>query len=330
MASILNGVISKSNPIPLGYTLILISAVLAALVHVLAKPLLDGYTGIQIHPVALAACIYMINGVFFTPFTKKSVPVFSLGRKNLLLLTVIGVSEVVALITYFYGLKDATVANASIFSNGEIVFSLLLTMVIFKENLRKHELWPFVLMIIGMMVLPVSYDLYMNGLEPSRLVIGDFLIILSGTFYALDVVLCRYISGKIDSRRITQITSIVSGVFATIALIVFNIPFDIAPVSLVPIAVFAIGGTGIATMLFLVSLQFIGGVRTVLLFSTNSIFGVVFAAMFLSESISIINMISVVLTFTGIYMLRKRLGNKHEENTTSENLTRHPNQTNVY
>lgn len=317
MVRVLASFISKNNNFKLGYTIILVSAVLAALVHVLAKPLLDGQTGFQIHPVALAACIYLINGAFFTPLTNKSVPISSLGRKNIMLLTIIGVSETIALITYFYGLKDSTVANASIFSNGEIVFSLLITMVIFKENLRRHELWPFVMMMIGMMVLPVSYDLYLNRFSLSNLVVGDFLIILSGTFYALDVILCRYLSDKLDSRRITQITSLVSGIVAVMALVSFNIPFDIEPVNLGPIAIFAIGGTGMATMLFLVSLRFIGGVRTVLLFSTNSVFGVIFAALFMSESISIVNMISVALTFSGVYLLRNRLGSKHESPETS-------------
>ena len=34
----------------------------------------------------------------------------------------IGITEVAALITYFYGLSAATAVNASIFSNSEIIF----------------------------------------------------------------------------------------------------------------------------------------------------------------------------------------------------------------
>ncbi|MGQ0606785.1 MAG: DMT family transporter [Candidatus Nitrosotenuis sp.] len=312
------GFISKNNDSnKLGYTLILISAILAALVHVLAKPLLDNQTGFEIHPITLAACIYMINGAFFTPFTKKSMRISSLGKKNLSLLIIIGISEVIALILYFSGLKESTATNASIFSNGEIVFSLLITMVIFKENLQRRELWPFVMLIIGMMVLPVSYDIYSTGMMMSNVVMGDVLIILSGTFYALDVMLCKYLSDKIDSKRITQMTSLVSAAFAIGAMIAFNIPFDVEPTSLGPIAIFAIGGTGIATMLFLISLRFIGGVRTILIFSTNSVFGVIFAAIILSETITIVNVVSIVLTFVGVYMLRSRLGAKHESAETS-------------
>ncbi len=304
--------ISK-NSFQLGYTLILISATLAALVHVLAKPLLDNQTGIEIHPVALAVCIYIINAAFFTPLTRKSQPITSLGKRNHALLVVIGVSEVIALITYFFGLKESTAANASIFSNGEIVFSLLITMVVFKESLQKKEFGPFLMILLGMMILPLAYDFYAHGMAISDLVIGDFLIIVSGTFYALDVMLCRYLSEKLDSKRITQMVSFVSGAFAVGVLVIFHIPFDVQLANLGPIAMFAIGGTGFSTMLFLVSLRMIGGVRTILLFSTNSVMGVLFAALLLGETITIMNVISVALTFGGVYLLRSRLGGKHDE-----------------
>ena len=309
--------ISKSrNSAQLGYALVLISAVLVALMHVLAKPLLDNQTGFEIHPVGLAACVYIINGVFFTPLTRKSQSVASLGRRNMLLLVAIGISEVIALITYFSGLKESTAANASIFSNGEIVFTLLIAMTIFKEQLQKREIGPFVMMMLDMMILPLAYDLYSHGVMISDLVVGDALIIVSGIFYAFGIMLCRYLSDRVDSKRITQIVSIVSGAFAIGALVAFNIPFDVQLTSLGPIALFAIGGTGFSTMLFLISLRIIGGVRTILLFSTNSVLGVMFAAILLGESITIVNVISVALTFGGVYLLRNRLGSKHNEAKT--------------
>ncbi len=313
MARVLYSYISKNGKFRLGYVLILVSAILAALVHVLAKPLLDNQTGIEINPVVLAACVYMINAAFFTPLTKKSAPVSTLGKRNLALLAIIGISEVIALVTYFFGLKESTATNASIFSNGEIVFSLLIAMTIFKENLQKRELGPFMMILVGMMILPVAYDIYAHGMFLSDLVMGDFLIILSGVFFAVDVTLCQYLSKKVDSKRLVQMVSLVSGAFAVAALVAFNIPVNLDPVSLGPIALFAIGGTGFSTMLFVVSLRLIGGMRTMLLFSTNSVIGVILAATLLGESITAVTMASVALTFGGVVLLRNRLGSRHEE-----------------
>jgi drug/metabolite transporter (DMT)-like permease len=317
----IQGVISKNKSRnQVGYALVLISATLAALVHVLAKPLLDNHAGFEIHPVALAACVYIINAAFFTPLAKKSKPIATLDRKNLLLLSVIGILEVTALITYFFGLKESTATNASIFSNGEIVFSLLIAMILFKESLHRKEIGPFAMIMFGMTILPIAYDFYVNNMLLSELVLGDLLIIASGVLYALDVMLCRYLSDKIDSKRITQIVSLVSGTFAVIALVVFHIPFNIQLINLGSIALFAIGGTGFATMLFLISLRLLGGVRTVLLFSTNSVIGVIFAAIMLGETITAVNWVSVSLTFVGVYLLRNRLGAKHDESPQNDVL----------
>lgn len=311
MARVLYGYISNSS-FRLGYVLILIAAVLAALVHVLAKPLLDNPMGLEMNPVVLAACVYIINAAFFTPLTKKSAPITSLGKRNLGLLAIIGISEVIALITYFFGLKESTATNASIFSNGEIIFSLLITVMIFKENLQKKEIGPFLMIVLGMMVLPVAYDVYSHGMVLSDLVMGDILIIASGVFYAIDVMLCQYLSRKVDSKRLIQITSLMSGAFAVGALIAFNIPINIDLTSLGPIAIFAIGGTGFSTMFFIISLRLIGGMRTMLLFSTNSVIGVILAAILLGESMTAITLASVALTFGGVILLRNRLGSKHE------------------
>ena len=311
--------ISKSrNSLKVGYLIVLVSAVLAALIHVLAKPLLDAQIGHEIHPLAFAACIYLINGAFFTPVARKSIPLASIGSRNLVFLAIIGISEAIALTLYFFGLKDSTASNASIFSNGEIIFSLLITVVIFKERLAKKELGPFAMMLMGMMILPVAYDFYSHGLAMSDLVIGDALVIISGVFYALDVVICRHLSDKIDSKRLTQITSLVSGSVAMVALLVLHIPLNIDLASLGPIAFFAIAGTGIATVLFLTGLRLIGGVRTILLFSTNSVLGVIFAGMFLGESITAVNIISVILTLAGIFLLRNRIGSGDEEPVQKE------------
>lgn len=294
-----------------GYILILVSAVLTSLAHVLAKPLVDGGTGFEINPVVLAACIYIINGAFFTPFTRKSTPVVLLGRRNVALLAIIGVSEIIALTTYFVGLKGSTAANASIFSNSEMIFSLIIVIIAFKEILRKNEIGPFAMIITGMLILPIGYDMYSHGMTLSNLVVSDLLIIVSGIFYASNVTICRYISGTIDSKRIMQIISLTSGACAVLALIAFHIPVDVELDSLGPIAMFAVGGTGIASMLFVVSLRMIGGARTILLFSSNSAFGIIFAAIILGETVTIVNMLSASLTFGGIYLLRNRLGSKH-------------------
>jgi len=302
----------------LGYILIIISAVLFALVHVIAKPML-GDSSITsnvlnqgINPIVLAACIYMLNGLFFTPIVKKtnSCSIQKLGNKNTILLSLIGIVEVSALIVYLFGLKDTTAVNASIFSNGEIVFSLVIAMMVFREKLRKNELVPFLMIIIGMIILPVTYDLYENDMSMSSLLLGDILIILSGLFYAIDVNLCKYVSNKIDAKRITQITSFASGIFALFILVIFDIPFNVNLNDIPMISILAFAGTGIATLFFVMALKLLGGVRTILLYSTTAIFGIIFSSIILSEEITIMDILSTILVISGIYFMRNKIGNE--------------------
>lgn len=63
-----------------GYVLALASAVLAALMHVIPKQMLDN--GINdVNPITLALVIYIVNGLFFTSVSKKSTPVSNITKK---------------------------------------------------------------------------------------------------------------------------------------------------------------------------------------------------------------------------------------------------------
>jgi drug/metabolite transporter (DMT)-like permease len=305
------------NSTQLGYILIITSAILYALAHVIAKPLLgdssivdeDTIQNVGINPITLAACIYLINGLFFTPIARKTTgpSIFNLGRKNLLLLIGIGIAEVSALITYLFGLKDSTAVNASIFSNTEVIFSLLIVMIVFRERLQKNEMLPFVMIIVGMIILPVGYDLYENGMSISGVLLGDALIILSGLFYAIDVNICKYVSDKIDAKRVTQITSFASGIFALLVLVILKIPFDVNLNDIPMISLLGIAGTGIATLFFVMALRLLGGVKAILLYSTTAIFGIIFSGLILYEEITFVDIFSITLVILGIYLMRNKL-----------------------
>src|SRR5690349_7087349 len=116
---------TKLNSARSGYLFIIVAAALTGLIHSLSKPLLS-YTapgGIELNPLTLTAIIYLINGAFFTPVKKDSVPISKTGKRNLILIAIIGLAEVSGLVSYFFGLRESTAVNASIMTNGEIVFS---------------------------------------------------------------------------------------------------------------------------------------------------------------------------------------------------------------
>ncbi|MBM2820055.1 MAG: hypothetical protein HW410_1737 [Nitrosarchaeum sp.] len=291
-----------------GYYFIILAAALAALIHVICKPMLEGGNNqVEINPIVLAFLIYFICGIFFTPLARKTHVISKFGRRDVMFITLIGIAEVSGLITYFYGISTATAVNASIFSNSEIIFTLVIAMLIFKERLQIKECIPFSMIIIGMMIIPIGNDLYQNNFVLGSLVTGDLLIIFSGLLYAIDITLCKYLGDKFDVKKTVQILSFICAAFTISIIALFQIPMDVELAQLPNILIMSIIGTGMSTLFFLMGLKLIGAVRTVLLYSTTSVFGILFSGLILSEVITSADIFSAMLVIAGIFLLRNKL-----------------------
>ena len=64
-------------------------------------------------------------------------------------------------------------------------------------------------------------------------------------------------------------------------------------------------GFGASLFFFLHSLNRIGTVKTILLFSTSSIFGMIFATIFINENITIYQIIAVTVILSGCYLIKR-------------------------
>jgi drug/metabolite transporter (DMT)-like permease len=291
----------------LGYTVAILSAILAALMHVVPKPLLESSNDLVLNPITLACVIYLMNGLFFTPFTKHSTPISKIGRKNLIFLILIGCAEMTGLIMYFFGLKDATAAHSAILNSSEIIFAMIIAMTFLRERLKKNEWYPFSIIITGLFVLPLGFDFFNSGMVFSSFVIGDFLVFFAGIFFAIDINISKYVSDRLESKQITQISSFVAGIIALVIIFILQIPFEISYSHIPGIITSGIIGTGISTLFFVMALRYIGAVRTTLIYSTSPVFGISFAFLFLHENITMINIISLILVVTGVFLLKDRI-----------------------
>jgi drug/metabolite transporter (DMT)-like permease len=319
------GRIKFTSPTTLGYLVVIIAATLEALRQILSKALLvpsDQITA-ELNPVTVSFFIFIINGLFFSPLTRNSGSIRKIKRRDLFFLVLIGIAESSALITYFFGLRDSTALNASVLNNGEIMFSILIAIIIFREKFQKMERIPFAMIIIGMVVLPIGYDFYANGITVTKLVFGDILLLLAGLFWALDINMSHHISSRLGSQRITQMASFLAGLFALCLILGFQIPFKIDITHMPSIAIVGIVSIGMSTALFITGLKLIGAVRTILIYSINSAFGVIFSGVFLHENITIVSILSVSLAFLGIYLLRNRLGSGGQKLTVGDNEAKH-------
>ena len=258
------------------------AAIFAGTINVVGKTLVDPqYMDVtSLNPINLAVVLGLVTGLFFTPFAKNKTSPRKINRKTLFFIILLGITDVLAVTTNFFGLAETTATNASILTNIEVVFVVLIAIAIFQERLFKHEMLPMSMIIVGAVFLPLGVDLYGNNFALDNLVYGDFLILLAAGFYALDISIARYVSRRASAARISQLSAFAAIPFALMLVVLFQIPFDIQIQHIPSILFIGIFVTGLAYYFFILALRFIGAIRTILIYSTFSIFGVIFAGIF--------------------------------------------------
>ena len=302
----------QKKSVGVGFIIAVLAAAFSALPNVIPKPLMDEYAenGIVPNPLMLVFVIYVANSLLFSPFKKsqrRSAKIQS-KKMTIILLILLGAVEASGTLSYTVGLQETSATNASILVNSETIFAILLGIMIFRERLGKQEMLPFFLIVFGSILIPVGTDMHHNNWEFSEFMMGDVLVILSGFFYCLDTFIAKKLDDSIKTRHIVHIMSC-TGALMTLGLMVFfQIPFDIALDQLTVMSIVGFLGIGVTMMLFVMALRLIGAVRTVLIYATTTVFSIVYSALILSETITILNISSAACVLIGLFVLRNRIG----------------------
>ena len=297
---------TKKGKIGLGIALTLAAASMEALADVIPKPLMADTQILPASPLLIVFLIYIVNGAIFTPLTVKSRPLSKFSIKPLYALTALGIVEVLSTIFFLYGLKDTSAINAAILGNSEIVFGIIIAMIVLGERIKRKEILPFMLIGIGAILIPLGTDISEGGFM-TNFVVGDLMILISGLFLGIVMTMYKRMGDKFDSKRIIQYTSFVGAAVALGGILIMGIPFELDPNHLPTILVTGIIGIGMPVFFILIALRYIGAVRTILVFSTTTVFGVMFSNLLLGEIITMVNVGSIGVVIVGTYLLRKRL-----------------------
>jgi drug/metabolite transporter (DMT)-like permease len=282
-----------------GYLSVLFAAVLFGSVFSVAKVPLA-----TIDPLALTAIVYTISGLALIPFAKASFTFQTRGDYfYVLVVTIFG--GVLAPVLLMYGLKQTAASTAAILTNGEIVFTILLSSIFFGEKPHgRIGLFAVILVVIGL-VIATTEDL--KALETIiQFNAGNIMILASMFMWAVDNNVSRRLTSVASPAKIAMVKSLAGGlVLVAIALalgkgsIITGIRFDMW----ILIGGMSIAGFGGALLLFLEGIKRIGTVRTMSMFSLTPIFGIVIAALALGESITIFQGVATGLIIVGIILV---------------------------
>lgn len=316
------GIITYNNDttksIAAGFIAALIAAALFGSVFTIAKPVL--YT---VNPFLLASLVYLISSIPFSLIVLLRNNTSSSSSSSLLplqtesssskrrcytyiiLITTSIIGAAIAPAMFFFGLKQTTASDTSLLANGETIFSIMLAILFFKEKLKPLGYLAALMVLGGLVVVTTNLQVHSSLLKMN---FGNVLVLGATALWGLDNNLCRIIiTDRLDIARLVQLKSLIGGaVLFTFAVFVFHIPLlsiGVMAARLPQIVLLGVVGFGMSLYLFLISMQRIGIIKSTLVLTFSSVFGLAFASLLLGEVISIYQIIAIVTMIIGIYLI---------------------------
>lgn len=133
------------------------------------------------------------------------------------------------------------------------------------------------------------------------------LILVSTLFWAIDNNISKIVSKRTDVAKVAHLKGAIGvGILLAMTLSLGISMGGIKQNQIVPIILLGLVGFGGSLYFFLEALKRIGTVRAILLLSLSSVFGLLFAAIFLSEQVSAYQMIAAAVMLCGIYVVNRK------------------------
>jgi drug/metabolite transporter (DMT)-like permease len=141
------------NSVNIGYISAVLAAVLFGSISTIAKPAL-----LNVNALLLSSAVYLLAGLTATPLKKKA-RISEIKRKEWLLILAMSISgAVIAPLLYFTGLTQSKASDTSVLSNAEIVFTVLLAILLFREKLKPIGYLAIALVLVGVIIITTNLE----------------------------------------------------------------------------------------------------------------------------------------------------------------------------
>jgi drug/metabolite transporter (DMT)-like permease len=285
---------TRLNDVKQGYLYAFLAAISGGAIPTASKLLLVSTT-----PVAVSAWGFFLSGILLVPYKPLALP----GKKSLpyiLLFALVGGAA--GPVLYQYGLSSTTAVNASLLSNGEVLFTALIAFGLFGERLSRRQLKFGLLIVAG--IVTVSTNLELSGIKLLQGLVGNLLILASGLAWSVENNLIVTATQRFGAARVTKFRNIFGGGTVAIVAVLLGFYLGVKESGWFPLTVLAVS-LALTSFLAIAALGRIGAVRTILVFSTTSVFGAVFALTFLGEQITAVQVIGGAAILTGVYLFQR-------------------------
>jgi drug/metabolite transporter (DMT)-like permease len=175
----------------------------------------------------------------------------------------------------------------------------------FDEHIKPIDYVGVILVLIAVFMITMNYNPQIRN-QIFGINYGDVLIIISTLFWAMDNNISKIVSHKMNAAKIVQLKSLIGGLLLMAIVIASGIKININLTQIPNILLLGIGGFAASIFFFLHGLKRIGTIKTILIFSTSSVFGVVFSFVFLQEKLQVTLLYAIPVMLCGIYLINRK------------------------
>ena len=249
----------------------------------------------HVGPTTMAALLYLGAGIgigMMSLFNKKDrEKAESLTKAELPYIVGMIVLDIAAPIFLMLGISYGSSANASLLGNFEIVATTVIALILFKEAVTKR-LW----LAIGLITLS-SILLSFEGTDSFHFSYGSLLVIMATVCWGLENNCTRELSSK-STYQIVMLKGLCSGLGALVIALIKRESFP--GIGYIAIAL-ALGfvAYGLSIFMYVRAQNVLGAAKTSAYYAVNPLIGALLAFVFLSESLSWMYVIALIVMVFG-------------------------------
>lgn len=249
----------------------------------------------HVGPTTMAALLYLGAGIgigMMSLFNKKDrEKAESLTKAELPYIVGMIVLDIAAPIFLMLGISYGSSANASLLGNFEIVATTVIALILFKEAVTKR-LW----VAIGLITLS-SILLSFEGTDSFHFSYGSLLVIMATVCWGLENNCTRELSSK-STYQIVMLKGLCSGLGALVIALIKRESFP--GIGYIAIAL-ALGfvAYGLSIFMYVRAQNVLGAAKTSAYYAVNPLIGALLAFVFLSESLSWMYVIALIVMIIG-------------------------------
>jgi len=276
-----------------GYLYAILGSVCGGSITTMTKFLLE-----RSDPVVITGLGFALSGLMLVIYQPRAKP----AKGSIRYIVVFGlIGALAAPLTYTYGLDETTAVNAALLANGEILFTTVIAFSVFGERLSRAQATRGLLIVAGIVVVSTNLDLahiqFLQGL------LGNVLILGSTVGWAVENNLIAVATRRFDVSSLSKFRNLIGGLILTAFAVAAGFSLAFTPFDTLILVLLALAITG-ATYMFMAALKRLGAIRMLLVWSTSTVFGALFALVFLGEQITLGQLAGGACILLGVYLFR--------------------------